>query len=125
MVGRSLNPGDAFAEVVDTSWANVDVSVDESDVSLLKPGNQTSVKLEAFPTHTFRGEVAIISPKSQVEGAEHFFCARVRVPNNDGLIRAGMQGRSKVSTGWSPAGWVIFRRPAMWLWSKIWSWIGW
>jgi len=125
MVGRSLNPGDAFAEVVDTSSANVDVSIDESDVSLLKAGNKASVKLEALPAHTFRGEVFIVSPKSQVEGAERFFYARVRVPNSDGLIRAGMQGRSKVSTGWSPAGRVIFRRPAMWLWSKIWSWFGW
>jgi RND family efflux transporter MFP subunit len=125
MVGRSLNPGDTFAEIVDTSWANVDVSVDESDVPLLKTGEKASVKLEAFPTHTFRGEVVIVSPKSQVEGVERFFYARVRVPNRDGLIRAGMQGRSKVSTGWSPAGRVFFRRPAMWLWSKVWSWIGW
>jgi len=125
MVGRSLNPGDTFAEVVDTSLANVDVSVDENDVSLLKAGNKASVKLEAFPTHTFRGEVVIVSPKSQVEGAEHVFYARVRVPNHDGLIRAGMQGRSKVSTGWRPAGRVLFRRPAMWVWSKLWSWFGW
>jgi HlyD family secretion protein len=125
MVGRSLNAGDAFAEVVDTSSANVDVSVDENDVALLKPGNKASVKLEAFPTRTFRGEVFIVSPKSQVEGAERFFYARVRVANNDGLIRAGMQGRSKVTTGWSPAGRVLFRRPAMWFWSKIWSWVGW
>jgi len=125
MVGRSLNAGDAFAEVVDTSSANVDVSVDENDVALLKPGNKASVKLEAFPTRTFRGDVFIVSPKSQVEGAERFFYARVRVANNDGLIRAGMQGRSKVTTGWSPAGRVLFRRPAMWFWSKIWSWVGW
>ena len=125
MVGRSLNPGDPFAEVVDTSWANVDVSVDESDVSLLKAGDKASVKLEAFPSRTFRGEVFIVSPKSQVEGAERFFYARVRVPNGDGLIRSGMQGRSKVSTGWAPAGEVIFRHPAMWFWSKIWSWVGW
>lgn len=125
MVGRSLNPGDTFAEVVDTSWASVDVAIDENDVSHLKTGNKASVKLEAFPTRTFRGEVVIVSPKSQVEGAERFFYARVRVPNNNRLIRDGMQGRSKISTGWSPAGWVIFRRPAMWLWAKIWSWVGW
>jgi len=125
MVGRNLNLGDSFAEVVDTSWADVDVSVDESDVSLLRSGDRAVVKLESFPTHTFRGEVVIVSPKSQLEGAERFFYARVRVPNRDGLIRAGMQGRSKVSTGWAPAGRVIFRRPAMWLWSRIWSWVGW
>ena len=125
MVGRSLNPGDTFAEVVDTSFANVDVAIDESDMSLLKTSDPASVKLEGFPTHTFHGQVVIVSPKGHVEGAERFFYARVRVPNNDGLIRAGMQGRGKVSTGWSPAGRVFFRRPAMWLWSKLWLWFGW
>ena len=125
MVGRSLNPGDTFAEVVDTSKADVDVSIDENDVPLLRTGDGASVKLEGFPTRTFHGEVAIISPISQLEGPARVFYARVSVPNKDGLIRAGMQGRSKISTGWSPAGQVFFRRPAMWLWSKIWSWIGW
>jgi len=60
-----------------------------------------------------------------LQGDDHVFFARVSVPNNEGLIRAGMQGRSKILTAWKPAGEVFFRRPAMWLWSKIWSWFGW
>jgi len=36
-----------------------------------------------------------------------------------------MEGRSKIVTGWRPAGLVLFRHPVMWLWSKIWSWVGW
>ena len=124
-VGRDLKPGDAFAEVVDTSRAIVDVAVDQQDVSLLRPGGKASVKLEGFPTRTFRGEVTVVSPKSQLQGEENVFFARVSVPNDGGLIRAGMQGRSKIFAAWKPAGEVFFRRPGMWLWSKIWSWFGW
>ena len=124
-VGRDLKPGDAFAEVLDTSRAIVDVAVDQQDVSLLRPGGKASVKLEGFPTRTFRGEVTVVSPKSQLQGEENVFFARVSVPNAGGLIRAGMQGRSKIFAAWKPAGEVFFRRPGMWLWSKIWSWFGW
>lgn len=124
-VGRSLNPGDTFAEIVDTSHANIDVAVEEEDVSLVRPGETTSIKLDGFPTRTFRGEVMIVSPKSQLQTDERFFYARVSVPNPDGTARDGMQGRAKIFTGWDPAGKVLFRRPAMWLWSKLWSWLGW
>ena len=125
MVGRKLLSGDTFAEVVDTSRAIVDVAIDADDVLLLHPGEKASIKLEGFPTRTFHGVVTVVSPRSQVQGADRFFFARVFVPNADGAIRDGMQGRGKVLTGWSPAGKVIFRRPAIWIWSKLWSWIGW
>lgn len=124
-VGRDLKPGDTLLEIVDTSRASVDVAVDENDVSLLRPGQKASVKLEGFPTRTFRGELMVVSPKGELQGDERVFFARVSVPNREGLIRAGMQGRGKIITAWRPAGEVFFRRPAMWLWSKIWSWFGW
>jgi RND family efflux transporter MFP subunit len=125
LVGRDLKPGDTFAEIVDTSRASVDVAIDQQDVSLLRPGEEASVKLDGFPTRTFRGELTVVSPKSQLQGDQHVFFARVSIPNNEGLIRAGMQGRSKIFTAWRPAGEVFFRRPAMWFWSEIWSWFGW
>jgi len=124
-VGRDLKPGDPFAEVVDTSRAIVDVAIDQEDVSLLRRGGKASVKLEGFPTRTFRGEVTVVSPRSQLQGEEKVFFARVSIPNDDGLIRAGMQGRSKIFAAWRPVGEVFFRRPGMWLWGKIWSWFGW
>ena len=124
-VGRSLNPGDTFAEVVDTSRASVDVAIDEVDVARLRSGEPAAVKLEGVPTRIFRSPVAVVSPKAELQGDQRFFYARVLVPNGDGVIRPGMQGRSKISTGWAPAGWVLFRRPGLWLWSKVWSWLGW
>ncbi len=125
LVGRKLMPGDTFAEVVNTSRAIVDVAIDEDDVLLLHPGEKASVKLDGFPTRTFHGVVTVVSPRSQVQGPDRVFFARLAVSNPDGAIRDGMQGRGKVVTGWSPAGKVIFRRPAIWIWSKLWSWFGW
>jgi RND family efflux transporter MFP subunit len=124
-IGRDLKPGDTFAEVVDTSRASVDVAIDERDVALLQSGEKAAVKLEGFPTRTFGGELTVVSPKGELQGDERVFIARVSIPNRDGLIRAGMQGRAKIFTAWRPAGEVLFRRPAMWLWSKLWSWFGW
>ncbi|MCI0354291.1 MAG: efflux RND transporter periplasmic adaptor subunit, partial [Acidobacteria bacterium] len=124
-VGRRLEPGDSFAELVDASRATVDVAISERDVALLESGRSASVKLFGFPTRTFHGEVEVVSPRGDPLEDEHIFYARIAVPNPDGVIRSGMQGRAKVSVGWRPAGYVFFRRPGMWIWSKLWSWIGW
>ena len=122
--GRKLDAGDKFAEVIDSSKATVDVAIDEQDVALLRSGQSAGVKLDGYPTRTFRGQVAVVSPRSEAKDDQRFFFARVEVPNPDGIVRAGMQGRSKVSTGWHPAGYVLFRRTGMWFWGKLWSWFG-
>ncbi|MGZ3640327.1 MAG: efflux RND transporter periplasmic adaptor subunit, partial [Ktedonobacterales bacterium] len=123
--GRHLAPGDTFAQVIDSSQAIVEVAVDERDVALLHAGAEAAVKLDSFPLRTLKGRVAVVSPKSEVEGEQRVFYARVSLPNPDGSIRPGMQGRGKVSVGWHPVGYVLFRRPGMWIYSKLWSWLGW
>ena len=124
-VGRRLMHGDTFAEIIETSQVTVDVAVPEDVATLLQRGERASVKLESFPLRTFRGDVTVVSPLSQVESEQRVFVARVNVSNRDGALRPGMQGHGKVSVGWHPAGYVLFRGSAMWLWGKIWSWFGW
>jgi RND family efflux transporter MFP subunit len=124
-VGRQLSRGDTLAQIVNTSAALVDVAVDQEEVVLLQAGETASVKLDSYPTRTFKGTVSVVSPTSQPQGDGRVFFARVNVVNPQGLIRSGMQGRAKVWSGWRPAGFVLLRRPAMWIWSKLWSWFGW
>ncbi len=123
--GRKLEPGDSFAEVVDTSQAMVDVAVDDADAGLLKAGQKAAVKLNSYPTRTFHGEVAVVSPKGTVVKDSSVFYARVAVPNDQGTIRAGMEGRGKVRVGWYPSGYVMFRKPFLWVYAKMWSLLGW
>ncbi len=124
-VGRRLMHGDTFAEVIETSPVTADVAIPEEDATLLRSGETASIKLESFPLETFRGSVAVISPEGQVDSDHRTFMARVSVTNPDGAIRPGMQGRGKVFVGWHPAGFVLLRGTAMWLWGKLWSWFGW
>jgi RND family efflux transporter MFP subunit len=125
LAGRRLQFGETFAEVMDTTQAVVDVAVDDTDAGLLKNGLKAVVKLNSYATRTFHGDVDVVSPKGELQRESRVFYARVALPNQDGAIRAGMEGRGKVTVGWYPAGYVIFRRPAVWLYSRIWFWFGW
>jgi len=124
-VGRKLGRGDTFAEVVDSSREIVDVAIDDDDAGLLKVGQKASVKLNSFPTRTFHGQVAVISPKAESVHEAPVFYSRVALNNADGAIRAGMEGRGKIRVGWRPAGYVLFRGPLLWAYSKLWYWLGW
>jgi len=124
LAGKKLQAGDPFAEVVDSSSVVVDVALDEDDIPLAKTGASAGVKLDSFPTRTFRGRVTVVSPKGEAAGDHRVFYARVEVPNPEGVLRTGMHGRGKVSAGWHAAGFVLLRGPALWLWAKLWSWFG-
>jgi RND family efflux transporter MFP subunit len=123
--GRKLQLGESFAEIVDTSQAVVDLAVDDGEAGLLKPGQQAVVKLNSYPMRTFHGNVTIVSPKAELVQEAPVFYARVAVDNSEGAIRAGMEGRAKVRTGWYPSAYVIFREPFLWVYAKVWYWLGW
>jgi RND family efflux transporter MFP subunit len=123
--GRKLLAGDSFAEVMDTSNALVDVAIDDMDAGRLKEGQKASIKLNSYPMRTFHGKAVVISPKAEMQHETPIFYSRVAVANADGALRTGMEGRGKIKTGWYPAGYVLFRRPFLWLYAKIWYWLGW
>lgn len=125
LTGRKVKDGESFADIVDNSQALVDVAIDGDDVGLVRAGQRARLKLDGFPERIFRGDVAVVSPQGMMKDAEPVFFARVRVSNPDGALRAGMQGRGKISTGPRASGIVIFRRIGMWMWSKLWNWFGW
>jgi len=125
LVGKRLQYGDTFAEVMDTSRAVVDVAVDDSDAGLLRAGLPAVIKLNSYAMRTFHGNVVVVSPKGEVEHDNRVFFARVLLPNSDGAIRPGMEGQGKVRVAWRSAGYVLFRRPLIWAYAKIWSWFGW
>ena len=123
--GRKLALGDSFAEVVDTSRVIVDVAIDDDDAGLLRAGQAASVKLNSYPTRTFHGQVLLVSQKAESVHEAPVFYARVAISNADGGLRSGMEGRGKVKVGTYPAGYVLLRRPCIWVVSKLWDWMGW
>jgi HlyD family secretion protein len=125
LVGRKLELGDTFGEVVDVSQVIVDVAVDDADAGLIKQGQSAVFKMNSNALRTFDGSVSVVSPHAVTQGGSSVFYARVAVRNDDQSLRTGMEGRGKVSVGWYPSGYVLFRHPAIWIYSQVWSWIGW
>jgi GAF domain-containing protein/multidrug resistance efflux pump len=124
-VGEHLDAGGAFAQVLNLASARINIAVDQQDAHLVKAGQTAAVKLESFPAQTLHGQVFSISPEARPSGDSRVFYAHVLLPNGNAELRTGMDGRAKISAGFRPAGYVLLRGPALWLWEKVWGWIGW
>jgi RND family efflux transporter MFP subunit len=123
--GEHLDAGATFAQVLDLARARINIAVDQEDAYLVQAGQKAAIKLNSFPAQTLRGRVFSISPEAQPSADGSVFYAHVLVPNGSAELRTGMDGRAKISTGFRPAGFVLLRTPALWLWKHVWDWIGW
>lgn len=124
-VGEHLDAGAPFARVLNLTSARINIAVDQQDAHLVKAGQTAAIKLESFPAQTLHGQVFSISPEAQPNGDGRAFNAHVLLPNGNAELRTGMDGRAKIFAGYRPAGFVLLRAPALWLWEKLWDWIGW
>jgi GAF domain-containing protein len=123
--GEHLDPGATFAQVLDLATARINIAVDQQDAYLVQAGQSAAIKLDSFPAQTLRGRVFNISPEAVPSGDGRVFYAHVLLPNGNAELRTGMDGRAKIFAGFRPAGFVLLRAPALWLWEKLWDWIGW
>lgn len=123
--GEHLDAGAAFAQVLDLNSAVVRIAVPERDAALLGAGQRAAVKLDSYPQRTWHNAVTVVSPQAVAGDGERTFAAEVPLPNADAALRAGMSGKGKIAIGWRPAGYVLLRGPALWVWQTLWNWIGW
>jgi RND family efflux transporter MFP subunit len=119
-VGQLLPAGAEFAVLAEPSAVLIEVAVPERDASLLAAGQKVDVKVNSYPYRTFPGTVVHLGAAVREEGEERFVIAEARVENAAGLLRPGMLGKAKVSTGTQRLLRVVLRKPAQWLWSRLW-----
>jgi multidrug efflux pump subunit AcrA (membrane-fusion protein) len=119
-VGQLLTAGAEFAILADTSTVLVEVAVPEREASLLAEGQKVDIKVNSYPYRTFAGTVGHLGAAIREEGEERFVIAEARVDNPTGLLRPGMLGKAKVSTGTQRLLRALLRKPARWLWARIW-----
>ena len=125
LAGQHLDAGATFVQVLDLSSANLQIAIPERDASLLAAGQLAAIKLDSYPQRTWHDPVFVVSPVALAGDGDRTFSAEVQVRNSDALLRSGMTGKAKISIGWRPAGYVLLRGPALWVWQTLWNWIGW
>jgi len=118
--GAMLPAGSPFCSVADTSVITGEVAIPESETSLLRVGEPVDLKLNSFPTRTFRGTVERIGAAIHAEGEERFLIVEARFDNAGGGIRPGMLGKGKVVTERHSLGFAVFRKPARYVWARLW-----
>ena len=91
----------------------------------MSAGEHVSIKLDSYPQRIWHGTVSVVSPEAKAGDGDRTFTVEVPLANADAGLRAGMTGWAKVSLGWKPVGYVLLRRPALWIWQTLWNWIGW
>lgn len=119
-VGQFFPKGTELCVVADVRSVTAEVAVDEPDAALLSTGEPVAVKLNPYPTRLFRGTVSRVSSFVREEGKDRFVIAEVRVDNPEGILKTGMVGKAKISDGRRPILVALLRKPARWIWTRIW-----
>jgi RND family efflux transporter MFP subunit len=120
-VGRVLAGGEEFC-VVATSDGRIvaEVAIGERDAGHVRPGMPAEVKLNPFPTRTFRGKVERVGARLREENEERYVIAEVLLENPPEELKSGMLGRGKIRAGYRSIAWLLLRRPAGWIYAKLW-----
>jgi RND family efflux transporter MFP subunit len=128
--GTMVKPGEAFSEIVAGDRMAAEMSVPETDLALVRPGKNTALKLNAYPTTTFEGTVERIGANTRSDAGEQYFLIRAVFDNLGERARDGMVGQARIraeggwfDSGWYPVGFVLLRDPFRWVWQKVWAWL--
>jgi multidrug resistance efflux pump len=124
-IGTHVDPGELLFVVGRTDSLELDLTVDQPDVDLVRVGEEVRLRVDAMPQQTFTGRVVALPPTSLGSSAgEPRFPVRAIVANEDGLLRPGMTAYARVLA--APAS-VISRllrapiRSARLFWWRLWS----
>jgi len=88
--GQVVNQGTILTTIVDTSPLKAEFNMPERFISQLTIGQTIEIRVTAYETETFSGEVYFISP--QVNVSSRTVLMKALVPNDDGRLIPGMYG---------------------------------
>lgn len=95
--GQWVGKGGAVVEMVDLGRVEIVVQVPERLLSRVRVGRAVRVRFDALGEGNFAGEVMAVVPQADV--VARTFPVKVRVPNREGRIKAGMFARVSFPLG--------------------------
>jgi GAF domain-containing protein/biotin carboxyl carrier protein len=119
-VGQFLTKGTELCVIADTASILAEVAVPEVEASLVAVGEPVALKLNPYPTHTFRGVLTRVGSYVRDDGKDRFIVCEARAPNPGGMLKTGMLGKAKVATKKVPIAVALFRKPFRYVWNKVW-----
>jgi HlyD family secretion protein len=98
----NVSGGTTLFTMANLDQMQVRTLVDETDVGQLRPGMEATVKVEAYPERTFRGQVQKIEPQAVVQQNVTMFNVIVNLDNRVGLLKPGMNAEVTILVNSAP-----------------------
>jgi membrane fusion protein, multidrug efflux system len=109
--GAYVKAGNDIVRLENVSSIKVDFRIPENYLSKIRPNQEISVKLDAYPGEEFKGRVYAVEPV--VDERTRTIAMRARIPNNGFKLKPGMFVRVAVTLDSRPNA-VVIPEQAIW-----------
>ena len=96
---RDVSGGTVLLRMADLGVVQVRALVDETDIGKIQAGMSATTTVDAYPNRPFEGTVLKIEPQSTVSQNVTMFAVLIRIPNDQGFLRPGMNADVEVHVG--------------------------
>jgi RND family efflux transporter MFP subunit len=94
--GEGAVPGMSLLRIVNLNPVRVNAEASELQIDRMRVGQQAEVSIDALSGRQFVGTITDIAPQSQQ--GKRIYIVRVQVPNEQGVLRAGLFARVDIIT---------------------------
>jgi HlyD family secretion protein len=95
----NVSGGTTLMKMADLGLVQVRTLVDETDIGKVQPDQRATVTVDAYPNRPFSGSVLKVEPQAQTEQNVTMFPVLVRINNEEGLLRPGMNSEVEIHVG--------------------------
>jgi HlyD family secretion protein len=95
----NVSGGTTLLKMADLNQVQVQTLVDETDIGKVQPGQRATVTVDAYPNRPFSGTVVKIEPQATTNQNVTMFPVVVRIANEEGLLRPGMNSEVEIHVG--------------------------
>jgi HlyD family secretion protein len=95
----NVSGGTTLLKMADLNQVQVQTLVDETDIGKIQPGQRATVTVDAYPNRPFSGTVIKIEPQATTTQNVTTFPVVVRIANEEGLLRPGMNSEVEIHVG--------------------------
>ena len=95
----NVSGGTTLLKMADLNQVQVQTLVDETDIGKVQPGQLATVTVDAYPNRPFSGTVVKIEPQATTNQNVTMFPVVVRIGNEQGLLRPGMNSEVEIHVG--------------------------
>jgi HlyD family secretion protein len=95
----TVGGGTVLLKMADLNRVQVSTLVDETDIGKIQPGLRATVTVQAYPSRPFDGVVVKIEPQATTQQNVTMFPVMVRIQNQEGLLKPGMNADVEIHVG--------------------------